>query len=124
MPRQDCCHSIYAPRVLPPVLRRCRSDGPGGREVFVPCWWARTTEESALTFQSTSPAASASARTSASTRSQVPSPDHLWCRFHTVCHGPKSRGRSRHGIPGPVPVDDPFHHRPVRRRRPPHLDPC
>ena len=49
---------------------------------------------------SRSPAASASATRSASTRSQVPSLLNRLCRFHTVCHGPNSSGRSRHG--GPV----------------------
>lgn len=66
---------------------------------LVACWWARLTVESTLTAQSTCPAVSASASNSAWIRSQVPSPLNLRCRFHTVCHGPNSAGRSRHGDP-------------------------
>lgn len=36
-------------------------------------------------------------RGQAFTRSQVPSPAWRGCRFHTVCHGPNTGGRSRHG---------------------------
>ena len=32
-------------------------------------------------------------------RPYVPSVDQRKCRFHTVCHGPKSTGTSRHGDP-------------------------
>ena len=31
--------------------------------------------------------------------SRTPSPMKRRCRFHTVCHGPKFSGESRHGIP-------------------------
>ena len=66
---------------------------------FVPCWWARLMVESTDTVQSISPAASASARSLAWIRSHVPSEAKRRCRFHTVCHGPNSAGRSRQAIP-------------------------
>lgn len=62
-------------------------------------WWVRITLESMLTVQSTWPAASASATSSAKILSQVPSVLNGRWRFDTVCHGPNRSGRSRHAIP-------------------------
>lgn len=49
--------------------------------------------------QSRSPAASASACSAASARSQTPACCHRRQRLYTVCHGPYRSGRSRHGAP-------------------------
>ena len=69
------------------------------RAVFVACWWARLIVESTDTVQSTIPRASASAINTVRSWSQVPSWAYRLCRFHTVCHGPNTSGRSRHATP-------------------------
>lgn len=67
--------------------------------MFVACWWARAIVESTATSQSSSPIATALVNKAVSTLSQIPSPAKRRCRFHTVCQGPNSAGRSRQAIP-------------------------
>lgn len=67
--------------------------------MFVACWWARAMVESTATSQSITPMVSALVNKAVRTLSQVPSPAKRRCRFHTVCHGPNSAGRSRHATP-------------------------
>ena len=55
--------------------------------------------ESTDTRQSISPRASAATCSAVNTLSQVPSLQNSYWRFHTVCHGPNSAGRSRHATP-------------------------
>lgn len=55
--------------------------------------------ESMLTAQSIRPDASACASNQVRMLSQVPSLLKRLCRFHTVCHGPNSTGRSRQATP-------------------------
>ena len=50
-------------------------------------------------FRSISPVASASAYKWVRILSQVPSRRYWGCRLQTVCQGPNSAGRSRHGSP-------------------------
>lgn len=67
--------------------------------MFVACWWARAIVESTATSQLISPAASALVNKAVRTSSHVPSAAKQRWRFHTVCHGPNSAGRSRQAIP-------------------------
>lgn len=63
-------------------------------------WCARTVVPSRKwRSQSRSPAASASACSAASARSQTPARCHRRQRLYTVCHGPYRSGRSRQGAP-------------------------
>lgn len=61
--------------------------------------WARTTVASTPTSHSPAPSPSQPTRSPSSTRTQVPSADHRWCRLYTVFQLPYEAGRSRHGVP-------------------------
>ncbi len=64
------------------------------------CGWARIVVPSRkCNVQSRFPAASPSACSAASTRSQTPACCHRRQRLYTVCHGPNRSGRSRQGAP-------------------------
>jgi len=58
------------------------------------CWWALTMVESRNTSSK-----SASLASSSNTRCHTPRSDHLEKRLYTLFHGPKLRGKSRHGAP-------------------------
>ncbi|CAE6869723.1 hypothetical protein R75465_08199 [Paraburkholderia aspalathi] len=58
------------------------------------CWWARTIVLSMkISSRSASPASSAN------TACHISARDHLAKRRYTLFHGPKSGGKSRHGLP-------------------------
>jgi hypothetical protein len=87
-------------------FRREAAAGTAERLIAAPflapaaCWWARTVVPSRKgTDQSTAPAASPSACTAASNRSQTPACCQRRKREDPVCQGPYRSGRSRHGTP-------------------------
>jgi hypothetical protein len=58
------------------------------------CWWART-----IVLSMKTSSRSASLASSANTACHISARDHLAKRWYTLFHGPKSGGRSRHGLP-------------------------
>ncbi|MGF6605059.1 hypothetical protein P3T23_009820 [Paraburkholderia sp. GAS448] len=58
------------------------------------CWWART-----IVLSMKTSSRSASPASSASTACHISARDHLAKRWYTLFHGPKSGGKSRHGLP-------------------------
>jgi hypothetical protein len=119
-PARPLCPAYFADpcnSTEPPV---CELGPDTHLAAVAPCWCTRAIVESTDTRQSTAPAASASACSSAKTRSQVPSTDP---RVVAPVHGlprPEVRGQVTPRDPGPQPVDDALHHRAVRPTRRPH----